>query len=68
MWTYSDLPLKGDKKTSIVLNAAIFEYKFPDELKEANVSPVYKADDKTLKLNYKPTSINHLLLKYMKGS
>ena len=30
---------------------------FPDELKEANVSSVYKADDKTSKLNYKPITV-----------
>ncbi len=39
------------------INSAIFEYKFQDELKEANVSPVSKADDKTSKLNYRPISV-----------
>ncbi|MAG86050.1 MAG: hypothetical protein CMB97_01395 [Flavobacteriaceae bacterium] len=31
--------------------------KFPDELKEANVSSIYKADDKTSKLNFRPISV-----------
>ncbi len=39
-------------------NSAIFEYKFQDELREANVSSVSKADDKISNLNYRPISIS----------
>ena len=38
-------------------NAAIFDGVFPDELKLANVVPVFKKGDATSKVNYRPISI-----------
>ena len=40
-----------------LFNTSIIECLFPKELKNANVSPVYKKGDKTNKENYRPISI-----------
>ena len=39
------------------INSAIFNCRFPDELKEANVSPKFKSKDATAKPNFRPISV-----------
>ena len=39
------------------INSAVHNYRFPDELKEANVSPISKSKDATAKPNFRPISI-----------
>ena len=39
------------------LNKCIRESTFPKELKLADITPVYKKDDKTSKINYRPVSV-----------
>ena len=39
------------------INSAIYNCRFPDELKEANVTPKFKSKDATAKSNYRPISI-----------
>ena len=39
------------------INSAIYNCRFPDELKEANVSPKFKSEDATAKPNFRPISI-----------
>ena len=39
------------------INCAIYNCRFPDELKEANVSPKFKSKDATAKPNFRPISI-----------
>ena len=39
------------------INSAIFDCKFPNELKEADLSPVFKNDDSTFKGNFRPISV-----------
>ena len=38
------------------------EFFFPESLKEANISPVFKKDDRLDKFNYSPVSIVSLIL------
>ena len=40
-----------------IVNNAILDCMFPDKLKLADISPLYKKDDKTDKKNYRPISI-----------
>ena len=39
------------------INSAIFDCKFPNELKEADLSPLFKNDDSTFKGNFRPISV-----------
>ena len=39
------------------INSAIYNCRFPDELNEANVSPIFKSKDATAKPNFRPISI-----------
>ena len=39
------------------INSAIFDCKFPNELKEADLRPVFKNDDSTFKGNFRPISV-----------
>ena len=60
-----DIPAKIVKDSFIVLtppltklfNTSIDENFFPEDLKHANVSPLFKKDDNTAKENYRPISI-----------
>ena len=45
------------------INQSIVNGKFPDSLKLASISPVYKAKDPLHKTNYRPVSVLHLLSK-----
>ena len=53
--------LKGTKELicpylTDCINSAIYDCKFPDERKVAELIPVYKNDDSNLKENYRPIS------------
>ena len=39
------------------INSAIHESAFPDKLKEADISSIFKKDEATLKENYRPRSV-----------
>ena len=39
------------------INTAILDYKFPDELKKADVLPVFKGHDPTSMVNFRPISV-----------
>ena len=39
------------------INSAIYDFKFPDEMKVAELISVYKNDDSNLKENYRPISV-----------
>ena len=39
------------------INCAIYDCKFPNELKEADLSPLFKNDDSTFKGNFRPISV-----------
>ena len=45
------------------VNHTIKNEKFPDSLKKADITPVYKKDDPTDKVNYRPVSVLPLLSK-----
>ena len=45
------------------VNYTLKNGKFPDSLKNANITPVYKKDDPTDKVNYRPVSVLPLLSK-----
>ena len=45
------------------INQSVVSKKFPDSLKLANISPVYKVKDPLDKTNYRPVSVLPLLLK-----
>ena len=40
-----------------IVNNAIHDYKFPEKLKLADITPLHSNDDKTDKKNYRPISI-----------
>ena len=49
---------KANNKTSAFSHNKMFECsEFPDKLKLADVSPIFKADDPTLKFNFRPISV-----------
>ena len=48
------------------INSAILNGVFPDELKLADVTPLYKKSDPEDKANYRPTSSYHHYPKSMK--
>ena len=48
---------------SIIINTALDEGTFPNNLKKAEVIPVYKKSDKLNKSNYRPVSILPILAK-----
>ena len=50
------------------INASISTSKFPDDLKEADVIPVYKKKSKLSKENYRPTSILPNISEVYKGA
>ena len=59
----SDIPIKIIKASSIILCAVIYnDFNnnlidngiFPDSLKAANITPVFKKDSRTEKTNYRP--------------
>ena len=65
-----DIPVKILKESeyshlilSDCINNAIDSCEFPDSLKTANITPVYKKDEKSDKANYRPISILPLLSK-----
>ena len=39
------------------INSAIYESEFPKELKKAEVAPVFKRGETTVKVNYRPISV-----------
>ena len=39
------------------INSAIYEYEFPKELRKAEVAPVFKRGETTIKVNYGPISV-----------
>ena len=45
------------KPLSEIFNMSISTGIFPDSLKTAKVTPIFKADDKTLPSNYRPISV-----------
>ena len=51
-----------DKLTDCI-NQALMNGKFPDSLKNANITPVHKKDDPTDKTNFRPVSVLPLLSK-----
>ena len=42
---------------SSIFNKSISQKRFPDRLKEAQVSPIFKKDDPFIKKNYRPVSV-----------
>ena len=48
------------------VNYTLKNGKFPDSLKNADITPVYKKDDPTGKVNYRPVSVLPLLTKIFK--
>ena len=50
------------------INQSIVSGKFPDPLRLANISPVYKAKDPLDKTNYKPVKILPILSKIYERS
>ena len=42
---------------SIIFNRSLDQGYFPSSWKEANVTPIYKKDDKSLPSNYRPISL-----------
>ena len=63
--TFNNIPTKilidtSDISTPLITkiyNNSIISNKFPSQLKLADVTPIYKKDDRTDKTNYKPISI-----------
>ena len=63
--TFKDIPPKLLKshsdifanKLQTIFNECIDKCKFPNELKLADVAPLFKKNDKTLKNNYRPSSV-----------
>ena len=51
-----------------VFNECVSKSQFPDELKAADVSSLFKKDVSTSKTNYRPISVFPLSLKFMKDS
>ena len=65
-----EIPLNILKKSNFTfdeltecVNYTLKNGKFPDSLKNANITPVYKKDDPTDKVNYRPVSVLPLLSK-----
>ena len=65
-----EIPLNILKKSNFAfdeltecVNYTLKNGKFPDSLKNANITPVHKKDDPTDKVNYRPVSILPLLSK-----
>ena len=50
------------------INSSIFNCNFPDELKKADVSTIFKELDPTLNSNFRPISVQPSTLKSMKES
>ena len=50
------------------INSAIYDCKFPDDMKMAELIPDHKNDDSNLKGNYRPISFFLQCLKYLKES
>ena len=40
------------------INSAVYDCKFPNELKEADLSPLFKNDDSNYKGNFRPISVS----------
>ena len=63
--TFNNIPAKIRVDTKFIVSAHITkiyndtedESKFPGSLKMANISPVYKKDETSNKINYRPVSI-----------
>ena len=61
----NDIPVKILKENSDIcsyilhhnFNNSLFSNKFPKSLKRADITPVFKKDEKFLKTNYRPISI-----------
>ena len=70
---YDELPAKFIKKTSKVLikpltlliNRCILENQFPDKMKKANISPLYKKKDKLNKDNYRSVNLLPVMSKIL---
>ena len=65
-----EIPLNILKKSNFIfdkltecVNYTLKNGKFPDSLKKATITPVYKKDDPTDKVNYRPVSVWPLLSK-----
>jgi len=50
---------------TFVFNLSLSQGAFPDELKLAKVTPIYKADDSTILSNYRPVSVLRLFSKIL---
>ena len=50
-----------------VFNLSLRTGIFPDDLKFAKVTPIYKSEDKTLCDNYRPISVNNIIVKNQLG-
>ena len=59
----SSYPVSSVYLTNAVSNKSFTSGEFPDCLKQANVSPIFKKDDSLNKENYRPVSILLLLSK-----
>ena len=50
-------------KLKDILNNCLDLGKFPDKLKLADISPIFKSEDSTLKKNYRPVSVLNVISK-----
>ena len=46
-----------DKPLTVILNEIVSRCRFPENAKNANVPPIYKKDDRSKKVNYRPVSL-----------
>ena len=51
---------------SKVLNMSIDQSVFPDKLKKAQVTPLYKKNDPLLKTNYRPVSVLCIFSRFLR--
>ena len=47
----------ADGITKVLVNLSLLSGVFPDNLKQANVTPIFKKDDRQLKSNYRPVPL-----------
>ena len=70
---YDELPAKFIKMTSkaligpltLLINRSILENQFPDKMKKANISPLYKKKDKLNKDNYRSVNLLPVMSKLL---
>ena len=54
-----------DKPLTVIVNDTVSKCRFPDNAKNANVPPIYKKDDRSNKVNYRPVSLLNTLSKVL---